>query len=216
LSEGVEISVAEWRGSLEKLGEVLLSISREIGLEGVVNSLSKRIKNASELLDADRIKALIIKNEHALAFIAASPEDSKKVVSVKTRAGLVRIPIYPREFYVTQAGPYGIKCTCEDALMTSAKADKALMGVARVLEAGFSEVRPLPISSKYIICKHTLALTSLLNRLGIVRLDDSRFAKVLRLSVVVLALREGLINQHTLKGSENLTILLSELLRVGD
>lgn len=216
MSEGVEISVAEWRGSLEKLGEVLLSISREIGLEGVVNSLSKRIKNASELLDADRIKALIIKNEHALAFIVASPEDSKKVVSVKTRAGLVRIPIYPREFYVTQAGPYGIKCTCEDALMTSSKADKALMSVARVLEADFSEVRPLPISSKYIICKHTLALTSLLNRLGIVRLDDSRFAKVLRLSVVVLALREGLINQHTLKGSENLTILLSELIQVGD
>ncbi len=216
MSEGVEISVAEWRGSLEKLGEVLLSISREIGLEGVVNSLSKRIKNASELLDADRIKALIIKNEHALAFITASPEDSKKVVSVKTRAGLVRIPIYPREFYVTQAGPYGIKCTCEDALMTSSKADKALMSIARVLEADFSEVRPLPISSKYIICKHTLALTSLLNRLGIVRLDDSRFTKVLRLSVVVLALREGLINQHILKESENLTILLSELIQVGD
>lgn len=201
---------------MEKLGEVLTSISREVGLEGLASSLNKRLKSASELLGTERLKALIIKNEHALAFIATSTEEVKKFVSVRTQTGLVRIPVYPREFYVTQVGPYGIKCTCEDALMTSAKADNALVNMARTLEASFSDMKPLPISSKYIICKHTLALISLLNRLGIVRLEDHRFMKVLKLSVIVLALREGLISQKSLKESDNLASLFNELIRSGD
>ncbi|MEM1664347.1 MAG: hypothetical protein QXN90_02885 [Zestosphaera sp.] len=216
MSENLEVSITEWRSSLERLGEVLINMSREAGLEGLTSSLSKRLKSASELLGTERLKALIIKNEHALAFIATSTEDVKKFVSVKTQTGLIRIPVYPRDFYVTQVGPYGIKCTCEDALMTSAKADNTLVSIARALEANFSEMRPLPISSRYVICKHTLALASLLNRLGIVRLEDYRFMKVLKLSVVVLALREGLITQRLLKESDNLVSLLNELMRSGD
>jgi len=216
LSENLEVSITEWRSSLERLGEVLINMSREAGLEGLTSSLSKRLKSASELLGTERLKALIIKNEHALAFIATSTEDVKKFVSVKTQTGLIRIPVYPRDFYVTQVGPYGIKCTCEDALMTSAKADNTLVSIARALEANFSEMKPLPISSRYVICKHTLALASLLNRLGIVRLEDYRFMKVLKLSVVVLALREGLITQRLLKESDNLVSLLNELMRSGD
>lgn len=216
MSENLEISINEWRISLEELGGVLVSISREVGLEGLASTLSKRLKSASELLGTERLKALVIKNEHALAFIATGTEDVKKFVSVRTQTGLIRIPVYPRDFYVTQVGPYGIKCTCEDALMTSAKADNALVGIARALEADFSEMKPLPISSKYVICKHTLALISLLNKLGVVRLEDRRFMKVLKLSVVVLALREGLINQKTLKESDNLVSLLNELMRSGD
>lgn len=216
MSENAEISVTEWRTSLEKLGEVLTSISREVGLEGLSSSLNKRIKSASELLGSERIKALIIKNEHALAFIAASTDEIKKFVTVKTQAGLIRIPIYPRDFYVTQVGPYGIKCTCEDALMTSAKADNSLINIARTLETNFSNMKPLPISSKYTICKHTLALTSLLSKLGIVRLEDPRFTKVLKLGVVVLALREELVSQRLLKESETLTTLINELIRSGD
>ncbi|MEM0025029.1 MAG: hypothetical protein QXV93_00270 [Zestosphaera sp.] len=216
MSENLEVSITEWRSSLERLGEVLINMSREAGLEGLTSSLSKRLKSASELLGTERLKALIIKNEHALAFIATSTEDVKKFVSVKTQTGLIRIPVYPRDFYVTQVGPYGIKCTCEDALMTSAKADNTLVSIARALEANFSEMKPLPISSRYVICKHTLALASLLNRLGIVRLEDYRFMKVLKLSVVVLALREGLITQRLLKESDNLVSLLNELMRSGD
>jgi len=215
LSEDTEISITEWRTSLEKLGEVLTSISREVGLEGLISSLSRRIKSASELLGSEKIKALIIKNEHALAFIAASTDEIKKFVTVKTQAGLVRIPIYSRDFYVTQVGPYGMKCTCDDALITSAKADNSLINIARTLETNFSDMKPLPISSRYTICKHALALTSLLSKLGIVRLEDPRFVKVLRLSVVVLALREGLINQRLLKESETLTMLINELTRSG-
>ncbi|MEM4427698.1 MAG: hypothetical protein QW036_02985 [Zestosphaera sp.] len=216
MSENLEVSITEWRSNLERLGEVLINMSREAGLEGLTSSLSKRLKSASELLGTERLKALIIKNEHALAFIATSTEDVKKFVSVKTQTGLIRIPVYPRDFYVTQVGPYGIKCTCEDALMTSAKADNTLVSIARALEANFSEMKPLPISSRYVICKHTLALASLLNRLGIVRLEDYRFMKVLKLSVVVLALREGLITQRLLKESDNLVSLLNELMRSGD
>ncbi|MEM2804867.1 MAG: hypothetical protein QXL26_05550 [Zestosphaera sp.] len=216
MSENLEVSITEWRSSLERLGEVLINMSREAGLEGLTSSLSKRLKSASELLGTERLKALIIKNEHALAFIATSTEDVKKFVSVKTQTGLIRIPVYPRDFYVTQVGPYGIKCTCEDALMTSAKADNTLVSIARALEANFSEMKPLPISSRYVICKHTLALASLLNRLGIVRLEDYRFMKVLKLSVVVLALREGLITQRLLKESDNLVSLLNELMRSVD
>lgn len=216
LSEDFEISVTEWGDNLKKLGETLTNILREIGLESLTNSLSKRLKGASELLGTERLKALIIKNEHALAFISASAEDLKKVVSVRTEKGLIRIPVYPRDFYVTQAGPYGIKCTCEDALMTSSRADNALVNMVRTLETNFSDMRPLPISSKYIICKHTLALISLLNTLGIVRPEDHRFLRVLRRGLVVLALREGLISQELLKKSEELSSLLNELIRSED
>lgn len=212
MSEGLEISINEWRIGLEELGGVLAGIAREVGLEELASALSKRIKGASKLLDTERLKALIIKNEHAIAFVATGTEDTKKVVSVRTQAGLIRIPVYPRDFYVTQVGPYGIKCTCRDALMTSAKADNALISIARSLEADFSEMKPLPISSRYVVCKHTLALISLLNKLGVVRLEDRRFMKVLKLSVVVLALREGLISQKTLKESDNLVSLLNELM----
>ncbi|MEO3993851.1 MAG: hypothetical protein QN229_06085 [Desulfurococcaceae archaeon TW002] len=216
MSENPEISIIEWRSSLEKLGEVLVSMLNEMRLEELASSLSKRIKSASELLGSERFKALIIKNEHASAFITTSTEDIKKFVSVRTQTGLIRIPVYLRDFYLTQVGPYGIKCTCEDALMTSAKADNVLVSIARSLEANFSNIKPLPISSRYIICKHTLALASLLNSLGIVRLDDNRFVKVLKLSILVLALREGLITQKLLKESDNLTSLLNELMRSED
>ncbi len=216
MSDNPEISVTEWRSSLEKLGEVLVSTLSEMKLEELTSSLSKRIKSASELLGSERFKALIIKNEHASAFITTSTEDIKKFVSVRTQAGLIRIPVYPRDFYLTQVGPYGIKCTCEDALMTSAKADNVLVSIARTMETSFSYMKPLPISSRYVICKHTLALASLLNKLGIVRLDDHRFMKVLKLSIVVLALREGLITQKILKESDKLASLLNELMRSED
>lgn len=216
MSESPEISITEWRSSLEKLGEVLVSMLSEMKLEELVSPLSKRIKSASELLGSERFKALIIKNEHALAFITTSTEDIKKFVSVRTQTGLIRIPVYPRDFYLTQVGPYGIKCTCEDALMTSAKADNVLVSIARTMEANFSYMKPLPISSRYVICKHTLALASLLNKLGIVRLEDHRFMKVLKLSIVVLALREGLITQKILKESDKLASLLNELMRSED
>lgn len=216
MSENPEITITEWRSSLERLGEVLVSMLSEMRLEELASSLSKRIRSASELLGSERFKALVIKNEHALAFIATSSEDVKKFVSVKTQAGLIRIPVYLRDFYLTQVGPYGIKCTCEDALMTSAKADNVLVSIARALETNFSNMKPLPISSRYVICKHTLALASLLNRLGIVKLEDHRFMKVLKLSIVVLALREGIITQKILKESDNLISLLNELMRSED
>ncbi|MEM1601518.1 MAG: hypothetical protein QW339_06080 [Sulfolobales archaeon] len=125
---------------------------------------------------------------------------------------VVKIPTYLRDFYITQVGPYGVKCTCDDALITSSKADKTLINIAGSLEVGLSDLRTLPISSKYVICKHTLALTSLLARLGVVRLDDPRFLRTLKFGVLILALREGLITPYS-RESVELAQLLNELIR---
>ncbi len=212
MSESDEISLDEWRESLNRLESLLRNIAEEAGLADVIPVLSKRIRNAQELFSGERIKSLMIKDEHGIAFISAGGEEPRKLITVKTKSGVVEIPTYLREFYITQVGPYGIKCTCDDALMTSSKADKNLMNIAGSLDVGLSDLRTPPISSRYVICKHTLALTSLFTRLGVMRLDDPRFLRTLKFGVLTLALREGLITSYSRESSE-LAQLLNELIR---
>lgn len=210
MSEDSDPLAREWRESLERLGVLLVGMAKELGLPDVIPYIVKRVHGASELLSGDRFEVLMIKSEGGVAFITVGADEIRKHTA-KSNSG-VGAAAYLREFYVTQVGPYGIKCTCDDALITSSRADNAILSLARILEIDLSEARPLPITSRHILCKHTLALVSLFTALHILNLEDPRLIHTLKLGVIALALREGLLAPH-IKGSGSAAGIVGELLR---
>ncbi|MEM3948690.1 MAG: hypothetical protein QXM76_03765 [Zestosphaera sp.] len=209
MREDPDLLVREWRAGLDRLGELLVSMVREVGLSDVMRSLIRRLHSASELLSSDRFKILLVRSEGGIAFINVGADEVRKHITKSDSSGVA--VTYLRDFYITQVGPYGIKCTCDDALITSSRADSALVSLARALEVDLSEVRSLPITSRYVLCKHTLALTSLFTVLRVIDLEDPRLLRTLKLGVITLALREGLLTQPPREAGSVLQIV-SELL----
>jgi hypothetical protein len=96
------------------------------------------------------------------------------------------------EFHITQVGPYGIKCTCEDAVMTASKADREFIKALR--ESGIYEVPPtlvFPLFSRFVVCKHTLALLSYLVAARILSLKNPNLRRTLKLALIGALLKSA-------------------------
>lgn len=210
MNEGSALPIREWKESLEKLEALLIDIAKDLELPDVIPSIIKRLRSASELLSGDRFEVLIVKSEGGMAFITVGTDEMRRHIAKSSSES--RTATHVRDFYITHAGPYGIKCTCEDALITSSKADNTILNLARTLEIDLSDARSLPIASRHILCKHTLALVSLFTALNILDLEDPRLIHTLKLGVIALALREGLLAPHT-KGAGSTAEIVNELLR---
>lgn len=198
------MSRRKWRETLTRLRKYAYTyIRNEFGTEGrpALEFLSMRFSGAGEIIIRSDIKvgSVVIRDAGAMAVMASSKlleKGPQRILKVRTFEGdVVEIPIGtpPEEgFHVTQVGPYGMKCTCEDAVMTSSKADKEFFEGLR--EAGVEQVSPLltfPLFSRFVLCKHTLALLAYLMAAGNLSLRSRVLRETLKIALIGAALRAG-------------------------
>jgi len=222
IGENQETSVTpkKWRGALGEVRRLVIDEIKGWTSDELYDFIRLRFSGALKIIvrASDKVGSIIIKGEGATAIIASTEFLEKgplRLVKVLTPDGVeVRIPIGipPEEgFHVTQVGPYGMKCTCEDAVMTASRADREFVKALKAL--GFEELpKPLilPLFSRFVLCKHTISLLSYLIAAGIIDYRSADLRRTLTLSTLGAALRvmgaEG-IPEEVLKRS--LKLLLS-------
>jgi len=184
-----DIDSTVWLSKLRELESYLKDfISRELRFPRGVESLSKRVLGASEVILTfeDKVEVVVLRGNWGMMFVKASRKGGMDLTSTGLKG-------FQPSFYVARVGPYGMKCSCEDSVMTSSKAEKALLTLFRRHDPEMLyKLYNTFVTAKYVICKHTLALTSLLLALGVLDLSNEVFRKTLRNSALTLALREGL------------------------
>lgn len=183
----VDLSV--WLSKLRELEDYLKNfISKELKSSGGIKSLSRRVLGASEIILTfqDKIEVIVLRSGWGMMFVKASRGSDKGLTHVGLRS------LQP-SFYVARVGPYGMKCTCEDSIISSSKAEKTLFTlIKRHNPELLHRLYNTFVTTKYVLCKHTLALASLLLALGVLDLKDEVFRRTLQNSMITLALREGL------------------------
>ena len=180
-----------------RLRRYLLWYARRYYGRLVADFLKTRFMGASEIIrrSSVRVLSIIIKESGVTVIFASSKvleEGPERLIRVRSLNGsIIELPIgVPAEkaYHITHVGPYGLKCTCTDALITASKADKIFLEELR--RYGFKRVDvPTPVFTKYVICKHTLAAASYALALGVISHESRLFKEVMKLSVLATALR---------------------------
>ncbi len=198
------VSKRRWREALTRLKNHSFNyVKKEFGGKGLpaLEFLSTRFLGATEIIIRSdvRVGSIVIRGSGATAVMTSSKlleRGPQRILKVETFEGdVVEIPIGtpPEEgFHITQVGLYGMKCTCEDAVMTAARADREFLEGLR--EAGVEQVSPLltyPIFSRFAICKHTLALIAYLMAGGVLSLRSRTLRDTLKIALVGAALKAG-------------------------
>gem|GEM_PF-4264780 len=161
--------------------------------------LSQRFLGAKEIIIRSdiRFSSLVLKGNSAVALMASTKlleKGPERIIRLKTYQGEeieLSVGTPPEEsFHITQVGPYGFKCTCEDAIMLASKADREFVeGLKRAGILNLSPVISFPLFSRYILCKHTIALLALLLASKKITFRNKEFKKSLKLSLFGIALR---------------------------
>ncbi len=220
---GSKVSPQEWVRALRRVEKSLLTISREWSSKELLEFLRVRVGGAAEIIarSDEKIGSIIIKGSGATAIIASTKFLEKRpvrLVKVITPDGEeLRVPVgsaVDEEFHITQVGPYGMKCTCEDAVMTASRADREFIRALR--EAGIHEIPPtlvFPLFSRFVICKHTLAILSYLVAARVLSLKDLNVRRTLKLALVGALLKSAGSDEV---GEGLLLEVVRELLKEGD
>ncbi len=198
-SQENSVTPNEWRKALKKVKKLVIDEVKGWASNELYDFIKVRFSGASKIVikASDKIGSIIIKDEGATAVIASTKFLEKgplRLVRVSTPDGIeVRIPIGvpPEEgFHVTQVGPYGMKCTCKDAVMTASKADREFVKAVRAL--GFEELpRSLvfPLFSRFVLCKHTVVILAYLIAAGVIDIKSADLSKTLTLTTLGAALK---------------------------
>jgi len=215
----ITISSEKWVKELLDLKKRLgRYVKRYYGSE-VYEALMRRFRGALDIIrhSKERVLSVSVRGSGIVMIIASSKgleEGFERIVRERSFEGYViekAIGVPAEEAYhIVQVGPYGLKCTCIDSLMTSIKADKEFIIGLRNLVRKFDI--PTPIFTKYVLCKHTLAALSYGIAAGVIDRNSRMLNEILRLSVKALVLRikghEGL-SSRTLLRMYNLLLRLS-------
>ena len=216
----ITISSEKWMKELLDLKKRLgRYVKRYYGPE-VYEALMRRFNGALDIIrhSKERVLSVSVRGSGIVMIIASSKgleEGFERVVKERSFEGYIiekAIGVPAEEAYhIVQVGPYGLKCTCIDSLMTSIKADREFITGLRSLMRRFDI--PTPIFTKYVLCKHTLAALSYGIAAGVVDRDSRVLKEILKLSVKALVLRvkgrEGL-SKKTLLRMYNLLLRLSK------
>lgn len=198
-NQGSSVTPKEWRKALKNVKKLVIDEVRGWASNELYDFIRVRFTGASRIVvkASDKVGSIIIKGEGATAVIASTKFLEKgplRIVKVSTPDGIeVKIPvgIPPDEgFHITQVGPYGMKCTCEDAIMTASKADREFIKAVKAL--GFEELpSPIvfPLFSRFVLCKHTIALLAYLIAAGIIDIRSPHLRKTLALATIGAALK---------------------------
>ncbi len=85
-----------------------------------------------------------------------------------------------RSIHIVEISRWRLKCSCPDAIFTSARADSAIMKMGRRVE---------PLFYRYVLCKHTLAALALLSAIKAINLGDRILRETLWLALLATFLR---------------------------
>ncbi len=85
-----------------------------------------------------------------------------------------------RSIHIVEVSRWRHKCSCPDAIFTSARADSAIMKLDQKVE---------PLFYKYVLCKHTLAALALLSAIEAINLGDRVLRETLWLALLAALLR---------------------------
>ncbi|MCD6324594.1 MAG: hypothetical protein J7L55_05770 [Desulfurococcales archaeon] len=215
------VTKAEWRRALREVQGFLADELRGWGSADLKDFVRVRVSGALEVIvrSDEKVGSIIIRGAGGTAIIASSRflrGGAHRLVKVETPDGYeVKIPVgvpSGEGFHVTQVGAYGMKCTCQDSVMTASKADREFIDALK--ELGLTEYLSslvFPLFSRFVICKHTLALMSYLIASGVLTLEDPEVRRTLKLALIGAALKSmGHKDLGNGKVFEALKLLLAE------
>ena len=193
---GITVDRSAWIKELLRLRRKLCRyVRRYYGIEAY-EALLKRFSGALDIIrDSRRISSIIVRGSSVTMIVVSSKgveEGVERVVIERSLHGgelierRVGVPL-EEAYHVVQVGAYGMKCTCTDAVMTASRADREferrLRGLIRRLDM------PMPIFTKYVLCKHTLAALAYAFAAGVIKSDSRVINEVIKLAVKALILR---------------------------
>lgn len=216
----ITISSEKWMKELLDLKKRLSRYVRRYYGPEVYEALMRRFSSALDIIrySKERVLSVSVRGSGIVMIIASSKgleEGFERIVRERSFESYIieKAVGVPAEeaYHIVQVGPYGLKCTCIDSLMTSIKADKEFITSLRGLMRRFDI--PTPIFTKYVLCKHTLAALSYGIAAGVIDRKSRIFKEILKLSVKALVLRvkghEGL-SKRTLLRMYNTLLRLSK------
>jgi len=69
------------------------------------------------------------------------------------------------DYHKVSISPFRMKCNCQDALITSSRADNRLTRIFH---------RPMTIASRYVLCKHTIAFLPVALKNHVITYDEAK------------------------------------------
>lgn len=165
--------------------ELLLSLWLELGLrtESILPLLRSAQEARRRVVSLTRgkgyVKGVFLSSEarrKGTEKVAVSRSLDGKLVKHRVGAPL------EKSYHYTVVGPHSMKCTCESALNTATRADRAIEEYARRKKMTLKEQHPF---SKRVICKHTVAL---LDELLSGEVDLAELEKTLKIALAGYAI----------------------------
>ena len=194
---GITIERSKWLEELFKLRRRLCRYVRRYYGNEVYEALAKRFSGAADIVRnyGVRVSSVTIKGSSVVMVVVSTKGIEEGVERIVVERALSNGELVERRigapleeaYHIVQVGPYGLKCTCTDALITTSKADKEfehrLRGLIKRMEV------PQPIFTKYVICKHTLAALSYALAAGVLKPNSKILNEILKLAIKALVMR---------------------------
>ena len=189
--------VSRWSSELLWLRRYLAPYVKRYYGEKVFTYVIKRFEGAYEVILRSRLRvSSTIPKGSGVAMVLVSSraleEGPERVIRVRTLSGdVVEVVLgtpLEESYHVVQVGPYGLKCTCRDALMLASRADSEFIAAAKLYGIKRFELQT-PLFTKYVLCKHTLAAAAYALASNVLSRDLKVFREVLKLSALGAALR---------------------------